>query len=398
MVGQGVNQESVRQRNLSAVLTHVHRAGRISRSDLTAATGLNRSTIGALVAELAERGLVVEGEPVARGTPGRPSPSVLPAEGSVAVLAADIGVATSTFAVSGLGGGLLGHVQTDRPAERRTPEATADDLAALVEQAVRDLGGRHILGLGVAVPGIVRREDGLVHIAANLDWHDVPFAELLHERLGADAPIVLLGNDAELGASAEHVRGAGVGVDDLLYLSGGVGVGGGIIARGQPLGGAAGYAGEVGHLVVNPKGHECTCGGQGCLETEVGQRALLRRLGRPSEPERGAIDAVVADAAAGDREVLAALAEVGEWLGRGVASLVNVLNPSRIVLGGFFAEVHPYIVESLRRELDHHAQWPNRSVVTIVTAALGRDAAVHGAAELALTPVLTNPTLVPVRG
>jgi predicted NBD/HSP70 family sugar kinase len=392
---RGVNNESVRQRNLSTVLTLVHRSGKLSRADLTARTGLNRSTIGVLVAELVERGLVVEGDPVTRGTPGRPSPSVQAHPGSAAVIAADVGVASTSLAVSGVGGVLERRVRVDRPAGRRSPEATAEDLAALVGEAIAGLDGRPVLALAVAVPGIVRREDGLVHIAPNLDWHDVPLAELLSDRLGPGAPQILLGNDADLGAVAEHVRGAGAGVDDLVYLSSVSGVGGGIISGGRPFVGAAGYAGEIGHLVVNPKGLDCTCGGQGCLETEVGQQSLLRRLGREGEPEAQAIAALLLDAAAGDPAVLAALAEVGAWLGRGVASLVNVLNPSRVVLGGFLAEVHPWIVEALRRELDHHAQWPNRSVVTIVTAALGEDSTLQGAAELAIAPVLADPLAVP---
>lgn len=390
-MAQGIHNEVAQQSNLRAVLTHVHQAGRLSRADLTALTGLNRSTIGVLVAELVERGLVEEGEPVARGTPGRPSPSLQPREGSVAVLAADVGVETMTFAVSGLGGALEDRVSLARPPARRTPEATADALAELASEAIGGLGSRPVVAFAVAVPGIVRREDGLVHIAPNLDWHDVPLAELLAERLGPGAPEILLGNDAELGAAAEHVRGAGAGVDDLIYLSGGSGVGGGLIAGGRPFGGATGYAGEIGHLVVNPKGIDCPCGGQGCLETEVGQQALLRRLGHRTESEGTALGELITAAADGDPDVLAALGEVGEWLGRGVASLVNILNPSRVVLGGFFAEAYPHIVESLRRELDHHAQWPNRSVVTIVTAALGADSALQGAAELAISPVLDDP-------
>jgi predicted NBD/HSP70 family sugar kinase len=387
------NNGSVRRRNLGAVLTHVHRAARLSRADLTALTGLNRSTVGVLVAELAELGLVSEGDPIPRGTPGRPSPAVDPADG-VAVLGVDVGVAVMRFAVSGVGGALRGRLEVERATSRRDPEGTADDVAALVRCALADLRDRPVAAIGVAVPGVVRRQDGLVRVAANLAWHDVPFAELLAARLGPDGPPVLLGNDAELGAVAEHLRGAGRGVDDLLYLVGGVGLGGGIIAGGQPFGGATGYAGEVGHLVVDPAGHDCTCGGRGCLETQVGLRALLRRLGRDDQGEREAVAGLVADAAAGDGDVLAALAECGAWLGRGIASLVNVLNPSRVLLGGYLAEVHPHVLPALRRALDHHAQRPNRSVVTVAPAALGRDAVLRGAVELALGPLLADPLWV----
>jgi predicted NBD/HSP70 family sugar kinase len=390
-MARGVNNESVRAQNLSAVLTHVHRCGRLSRSDLTAATGLNRSTVGVLVTELVERGLLIEGDPVARGTPGRPSPSVQPAERGAAGLAVDVGVATIGLAVGGIGGALEQRTVIDRASERRGPEATADDVAALIMEVTVSLG-RPVVGIGVAVPGVVRRGDGLVRTAANLGWRDVPFTDLLTARLGQPCPPVLLGNDAELGATAEHLRGAGAGVDDLLYLLGGIGVGGGIIAGGRPFGGAAGYAGEVGHLVVNPMGQECSCGGRGCLETEVGQAALLRRLGRPVTPEGESRVQLLADAAAGDPEVRTVLAEAGTWLGRAVTSLANVLNPSRVLLAGLFAAAYPHLLDTLQPEVDGQTQWPNRAVMTIAPATLGEEAVLLGAAELALAPLLADPT------
>lgn len=392
---QAANRESLRRRNLASLLAHVHRAGQISRSALTSATGLNRSTVGALVADLAARGLLEEGDPVGRGTPGRPSPQVRPQPNGPVVLAAEIEVSTNTLAVAGLGGRLHDRVQVDRAPDRRTPEATVDDLVELIGDAMETVGpGRPVLALGLAVAGVVRRSDGFVHVAPNLLWHDVPLAEMLSERLGHRLP-VFMGNDADLGAMAEHIRGAGVGVDDLIYLASEVGVGGGIIIDGKPLNGAAGYAGEIGHIAVNPGGAECRCGARGCLEAETGEWALLRHMGRSNANEREAVDAILAEAAVGSGEALAALARIGSWLGVGLSDLVNIFNPNRVVLGGLFARAHPYVTDAIHRELDSHVKQPARAMVSIVPAKLD-DSVLMGAVELAFAPLLADPTIIPL--
>ncbi|HEY8340597.1 MAG TPA: ROK family transcriptional regulator, partial [Egibacteraceae bacterium] len=174
--GPGSNQEAVRRNNLSRILGHVHRAGQISRSTLTACTGLNRSTVGTLVADLASRGLVEEVSPVGRGTPGRPSPLVQVPESSIVVLACDVEVDSLSCAVAGLGGRVLARRQVPRARGRLSPQETVADLVALANEVlsvetVRDLP---LVGVGIAVVGLVRRDDGHVHLAPNLGWRDVP--------------------------------------------------------------------------------------------------------------------------------------------------------------------------------------------------------------------------------
>ena len=396
--GPGSNQEAVRRNNLSRILGHVHRAGQISRSTLTACTGLNRSTVGTLVADLASRGLVEEVSPVGRGTPGRPSPLVQVPESSIVVLACDVEVDSLSCAVAGLGGRVLARRQVPRARGRLSPQETVADLVALANEVlsvetVRDLP---LVGVGIAVVGLVRRDDGHVHLAPNLGWRDVPLGQMMSEALGLDVP-VFVGNEADLGALAEHTRGAGAGVDDMLFISGEVGVGAGVIVAGQPLVGADGYAGEVGHMTVNPFGVECRCGSRGCWETEIGERALLREARRPDTGGRDAVAALLREAAAGSPTALAAMESVGTWLGGGLAGLINIFNPSRIVLGGLFARTYPYLAETVRLELDRRALFPARRLVDITSARLGDDSELMGAVELAFAPVLADPTIVPVR-
>jgi predicted NBD/HSP70 family sugar kinase len=229
-----------------------------------------------------------------------------------------------------------------------------------------------------------------VAMAPNLGWIDEPFGERLASALGMDVPVIVA-NDADLGALAEHLRGAGVGVDDLIYVSGEVGVGGGAIVGGRPLDGLAGYGGEIGHLPVNPGGSPCRCGSIGCWETEVGEGALLALAGLSPDAGRSGIDLVLREAQAGNQVAVAALEHVGRWLAVGLAALVNILNPQLIVLGSMHGRIYPAIRHTVEAGLSARALPAPRALVRIVPATLGADAPLIGAAELALEPILVDP-------
>ena len=218
-------------------------------------------------------------------------------------------------------------------------------------------------------------------MAPNLGWVDVPSGTSSPHALGDDVPI-RVANEADLGALAEARRGAAVGADHILYLSGEVGVGGGIIVDGEPFIGAAGYGGEVGHMPVNPAGLACRCGSIGCWETEAGSQSLLRRAGRAATGGRDAIDELLAEAEAGSRVALGALEETGRWIGIGLAGLVNLLDPRLVVFGGLFGRIHPFVARIVEAELDRRALAAPRRLVRIVPSKLGVEASLRGAAEL----------------
>ena len=388
---RGHRSETVRRANLSAIVRDIHLRGPQSRSGLVARTGLTRSTIRDLVGELGAAGLVREERGSPQGTPGRPSPLVKPNPSRATVLALEIAVDSLAVAVVGIGGEVLDEVRVDRPRGRLSVDETIADLVELSRlPRSRPASRDSLIGVGVAVVGTVRREDGFVRMAPNLGWRDVPFAERLAAALRTRLPISVA-NEADLGALAEQRRGAAVGFDDVLFISGEVGVGGGLIIDGRPLGGVAGYAGEVGHMPINPSGTVCRCGSVGCWETEVGERALLLLAGHAPGGGRAEVDAVLREAAGGSPAVLSALDNVGRWLGVGLATLVNVLNPQLIVLGGLTGRIHPYAWQSLQAELDRLALRASRDVVTVVPATLGVDAPLLGAAELAFEPLLEDP-------
>ena len=387
----GQRSETVRRANLSTIVRQLHVRGPLSRSDLVFSTGLTRGAIRGLIGELVASGLVREERSAPVGTPGRPSPLVHPRPDRATVLALDIAVDSIGAALVGFGGHVIDHVRVDRARGHFAAARITADLTRLALPLVERHGARQsLIGIGVAMVGVVRLGDGLVRLAPNLGWEDVPLGELLARRLKLDLP-VLVANEADLGALAEQRRGVAVGIDDVLYLSGEVGVGGGLIVDGQPLIGAAGYAGEVGHMPVNPAGSTCRCGSVGCWETEVGERALLRRAGRPQSSGRAALDAVIAEAEAGSAEALAALSETGKWLGIGLAGLVNLFNPSLVVLGGVFGRMAPFVGREVEEVLDHRALRAPRDVVKVVPTSLGADATLIGAAEIAFEPFLVDP-------
>jgi len=385
----GQRSETVRRANLSAIVRQLHERGPLSRSELVAATGLTRSAIRDLVHELAAVGFVSEDQAIRLGTPGRPSPLVRLHPDRAMVLGLQILVDSIAAAVVGLGGETLAQNCADLPRRHLAPDEVVAGLASLVADLRLPTDGQ-LVGVGVAVAGVVRRSDGLVSTAPNLGWRDVPLGEQLADALGVDVPISIA-NDADAGVLAEHRRGAAVGVDDVLYVSGEVGVGGGAIVGGQPLTGAAGYGGEIGHMPVNPSGRRCRCGAAGCWETEIGERTLLSLADRPTDAGSAGVEAVLADAAAGDPVAVAALEHVGRWMGIGLAGLVNIFNPRLVILGAMLGRIYPFVRTAMEAELANRALPAPGRLVRIVPATLGADAPLSGAAELAFEPLLSDP-------
>jgi predicted NBD/HSP70 family sugar kinase len=313
---------------------------------------------------------------------------VVPDE-SVTVLAVSVDVDRIGVALVGLGGVVL--VRRDRQLQE------GEHAASIVAEVVADMCAELLcaqhsrcIGIGVAVPGMVRAQDGLVRFAPNLGWVDVPFTDLLRER--CDFPIST-GNDADLGVLAEHVRGAGAGYDDVAFVGGGVGIGVGFIGGGHPIGGLGGYAGEFGHFPVDVQnGKECRCGARGCWETKVGEHHLLEAAGYSPGGGPTEVAELITDADAGDPRARAALDECACWVGVGLGGIINTLNPAVIVIAGHLAciwEARPHLVSE---SIDKVALAAPRDQVTIRPAGLGDDSTLLGAAEFAFTPLLTDPT------
>jgi predicted NBD/HSP70 family sugar kinase len=386
----GNNLDSVRRRNLSTLLGIVHRQGRVSRSQLTHATGLNRSTVAALVAELVALDLVVVSDPDATvGTVGRPSPQIHPSHTHVAV-AVNPEVDAITVGVVALAGTVLHRVRRDVDHPVSAVEATGI-IAGIVAELERGiLVGRRVVAVGIAVPGLVRSVDGLVRWAPHLEWFDEPLAELVAAATGHR---VVIGNDASLGALAEHLFGVGRDVNDMIYLNGGAsGIGGGVIAGGRPLGGVGGYAGEFGQNRPGIDLGPDRTTPDGTLEDEVSRARLLDVVGLSSADGLLLEQALTAarDEPAVRREVSRQL----RILSVALSNAINVLNPEVVVLGGFLAALYAFDPRTLDERVAVQAVAAAFEGVRIAPAALGDDLLMIGAAQLALETLLADPASV----
>jgi predicted NBD/HSP70 family sugar kinase len=252
----------------------------------------------------------------------------------------------------------------------------------------------------VAVPGLVETGQGLLHVAPKLEWVDVPVAQVLKDRLAPRDPPVIVDNEANLAALGELWYGGHERLADFVHISGEIGVGGGIVVGGELFRGASGFAGEVGHVTVQPDGPRCRCGARGCLEQVAGQEALLRAAGLTGAAgtsigqPRGSVAELVARAQAGDPGTLEAIESAGRALGIGVAATVNVVDPSAVVLGGLYASLEPWLRKPLQAELRERVISQSWAPVRVLASSLGPDAAVRGAAGAVVREVLSNPTAV----
>lgn len=374
-----------RPHNLARLLRLVHEHGAQSRAELTETTGLNRSTIADLVAELVRLGLVEERVPDVPGRVGRPSP-VVTASSRVVAIAVNPEIDATEIAAVGLDRDILVReriAHDDVPAPGDVARLVADRIATWRDAA---LSGARVSSVGIAVPGLVRASDGVVRNAPHLHWSDVPLAELVR---AATALPVFVDNDATLGAIAEHRYGAGHGFDDVVYLNGGAsGIGGGLIIHGIPVTGAGGYAGEFGQNRPRISDDADRRTADGVLESEVSRRLLLEAVGVDHADDE-ALDAALT--ASESTAVAAEVARQTRVLASALANAVNVLNPAVVVLGGFLATLAGLRADALIDDVAALAMAESAEGLALRPAALGADRLLIGAAELAFAPLLADP-------
>ena len=300
------------------------------------------------------------------------------AAGETWVGAFDVGGTKTVLAVVAGDGRIVARRRLPTP---RAPEVEA--FCALLAKAWRHLVeevGRPVRAVGLAAPGPVDPRAGVLHQVFDWPWRDVPLAALLRERLGLP---VVLDNDVNCCCLAERAWGAARGAGDFAWVQVSTGVGAGLVLGGELYQGAAGLAGEIGHVVLEEGGPACACGRRGCLQALVSGPAIARRWAERSG--RSEADArEVFRLAARDREARAVVAEVARDLGRGLACLVNLLNPGLVVLGGgVMGSLAAYLPE-VRAHVRARVIGEANQRVPVVATAVGYDAPLLGAAVLAL--------------
>jgi predicted NBD/HSP70 family sugar kinase len=375
----------LRDANRSRVVDVLRRRGSASRGELSRLTGLSRTTIATLVGDLQARGLLVEqvpaGDDPARGGPGRPPARLRLHPLAGAAVGIDVRRRQLVVALADLSSTVL--------AERRVEVGADDagralDAAAAAVQEMLDCAGldrARLVGAGMALPGPVEQRARTPGSAALLpSWADLDPAAELERRLGVH---VLVDNDANLGALAEHALGAGRGVADLVYVSVGAGIGAGLVLGGRVHRGASGVAGELGHVQVHPDGVVCHCGSRGCLGTVAAAGPLVSML-RPTHGDDLTLDGLLALVARGDAGAQRVVGDAGRTLGAVLAGLCNYVNPAMISVGGELSAAGEPLLAGIREGIDRGALPAAAGAVRLVRSPLGERAGVLGALSLVI--------------
>ena len=397
-VARKVDGQSMQQANRALVLALIRHDPTLSRASIARQTTLSPASVSGIVDHLIREGFVREEAAAATGVVGRRPMRLVFNPTARVTLGIAIDVRDVTAGLVDLGGKMRATQRAPIAPEAR-PAAIVDTVAQVARRALRGVDSRDVLGVGVAVPGLVRWPDGVILFSPNLGWRDVPIQAMLEERLGRP---VLVDNEVRALALAEHSYGAARGARTVVVIDAAYGVGGAIIIDSALYRGVHGAAGEVGHNIVEPNGAVCGCGNRGCLETVASAHGLVARAtdalaaGRASALAADArgrltLDHIVAAARGGDALACELLARAATYLGLAVANAIDNWDPERVVLSGPVAlavgdRLDDALLGGQRAILD-----VGRARVPVVRAALGAEAKVIGAATLAAADYLDAP-------
>jgi N-acetylglucosamine repressor len=385
-----VDSRAMREVNRSIVLDIIRRGGRVSRTDLARRSTLTKPTVSAIVEDLIATGIVHEvGYDHTVGVGGRRARLLEFNDNSAAYLGVRFGVSTTSVGVADARGEL--RAVRDVPTVVGDPELSVSHAMDLVDDVLAEakLPRDRLEAVGVTIPGLVAQSTGIVELAPNLEWKNAPLRALVQRSL--DLPVVVL-NVTNSGALAEGRAGAAKGVRSYVWLYVGTGIGAGIVIDGRVFYGQKGFSGEIGHCPLVLDGPECSCGLRGCLEAAASGWAIARAGERVRESgaatllreHQGPLDAeAVADAARrGDAEAQRIFRDVGNYLGMGISTLINLLDPEMIVLAGGVMAASDYILEHARESAAKHTL--RGKDVRIVTSTLGDQGSLLGSVVAAM--------------
>jgi len=407
MISNTADHILIRGTNLSSVLRLIHTQAPLSRARLAVITGLNKSTVSSLVEELLGRNLVHETGINSAGA-GRPATLLEINPRAGCIIGVELGVDFISVAVTNFACQILWRRTVSvQPADAQ--EKTIGQILALVRKAITAgrRKGLRILGLGLATPGTVDLDAGVLIFAPNLQWRNVPFKQIFarHTQLR-----VFVENDANAAAIAEHLLGTARQSKDFIFVFAGVGIGGGLFLNGQLYRGGNGYAGEIGHspIMAEPTARVCHCGNRGCWETYANQRSVMQRISTRLKSKRsGILPRLMAEqkaplsiplikqaADAGDIEAIESFSEAGRAMGQGFAGLINIFNPEKIILGGPLSLAGDYLLPCIRETITRHAMPEIVQHAQVQLSIFGTDAALMGAVALVIDDILASPMTV----
>jgi predicted NBD/HSP70 family sugar kinase len=391
MMRGAVRQSTLRRANLALVARTVcASATPMSRAAVATATAMTRSTVSRLADDLVAGGVLDELDPPVAVGPGRPAVPMRPGS-SIVALGLEANVDRLVARVYDLGGTLVAEriEYADLAGSDHVPV-----LARLSELSVEVLAecppGARLAGAGLALPGVVTTEEDHLVVAPNLGWTDLHPADHL-QRAGLRGTVLRVGNDANLSAHAvaEPLPGRPGPLTDFVYVSGDTGIGGAAVVHGRLVTGRHGWAGEIGHMCVDPTGPRCRCGAVGCLEQFAGSRAMLAAAGLPAS---GTAQDLERAARAGDPRALSALESASRALGLAMSAVVNVLDIPDVVLGGHLAVLADHLRPGMVTELRDRVVSARWAPPTVHRADVGVAPGATGAAFVELDRVLADPS------
>jgi predicted NBD/HSP70 family sugar kinase len=388
------HQQLLKGVNKMALVRHLCVNPGLSRSDLASAVQLTKSTVSLLVRELLEEGWLVEREVIVTGDLGRrPTPLFIDPE-RLLLIGGEVGIDGVCAVATSLTGEVIAHARAGYGTSS-SPKACLGVLAGVMQKLLRQIDDRsqRVIGIGVGVPGGVDEANGFLHFAPNLQWKAVPVGDLLRERFAGtalgDVPLCVQ-NEADVAAVGEMEFNQRHVTDPLLYVSLNQGVGAGVIVGDRLLRGRHGFAGEVGHIVMQVGGPVCSCGRRGCAEALIAPRAML-----PAQDEDDPLAEVQRRLQAGDAEMQRAVKKAGNHLGVLLQNLAAAYDPGCIVLGGAVIDLGEAFVQPAMRTLNDYAEAAGLSPPPVRMSRFGADAVAVGAAALARYRI-TRPLIGPM--
>lgn len=376
------SQRLLRNINRMALVRHLCGHPGLSRAELADAVGLTKSTVSLLVRDLIEEGWLAERDVVATGGLGRRPTPLFIDPSRLALMGAELGVESARVVATSLTGEVLGCAVV-RCGKVGSPKARINSLGAAMLKLRRELpAGHRFIGIGVGLPGGVDEACGDLLFAPNLGWRDVPFGAMLRARLmrtSLDGLPLFVQNEADVAALGELEFNPAQAARPLLYLSLNRGVGAGLVVGDRLLTGSRGFAGEVGHVVLDIDGPRCTCGRRGCAEALIGPRAMLP----PEEAGASALEIIHRRLADGDAAMQRAVNQAGSYLGTLLQNLASAYDPTCIVLGGALVALGDDFLAPAMSTLARYATAAGLAPPAVRTSRHGADAVAIGAAALA---------------
>lgn len=402
------DQALMRKLNLSLVLRLIHNEAPISRAKIAQKTGLNKSTVSNLVGDLIQRRLIHEIGMRPGVHAGRPARLLEINALAGSIIGVEFGVDYVSVGLTNFTGEVLWDKSEGTDA-KAAPENILAQTLLIIQEAIKVAKnkGLKILGIGVAVPGTVNVDEGFLIFAPNLQWRNIPLKAFFKKHTGLP---VYVENDANAATIAEKLFGVVKESENFIFIFAGVGIGSGLFLNGELYRGSIGYAGEIGHspIIVKPFEAPCHCGNRGCWETYANKFALIRRVQSRLDARRESIIPtlmreskqplslkLIKDAAdQGDKEAIGALQDTGNAMGLGIATLISILNPKQVVLGGPISVVGNYLIPAINAVIEKRVLPEFSPSVHVILSNFKEEASLIGPISVIVNNVFSNPLRV----